>query len=150
MRTFKKSLFRIPMLWYIIWLYSLPIYAYFGKGLGTLTICLCFEGFITLMLAILSIAFGYIVTWDDRFIIRNAIYPFYKVTYPYKEIQEIAFYHAYRGGVYLKIRLNDSKVHSHAIECVDKKELKELAGIFQSHKIPITLQGPIIQEYFSK
>lgn len=85
MKTFKKSLFRIPMLWYILLLYSLPIYFYWGKGLGNQVIFLCFIGFITLILAILSIAFGYLVTLDNRFIIKNAIYPFYKVAYPYKE-----------------------------------------------------------------
>lgn len=149
MRTLKKSLFRVPIFWFMIWLYSLPTYFYWGKGLGNLTIYLCFVGFITLVFAILSIAFGYIVTLDDRIIIKNAIYPFYKATYPYKEIQEIEFCHAYRGGIYLKIHLNHSKVHSHAIECVDKKQLKELAGIFRLNKIPVTLQGPIIKEYFS-
>lgn len=149
MKVFKKSILRIPIFWYIMFLYSLPIYLWLVKGLGNITICICFIGFFTFIFAVLCVVFGYIVTQHDRFIIRNAVNPFWKVIYNYRDVKRIDFCHAYRGGVYLTIHLNNLQVRKHAIECVNKNDLYELADIFKSNKIQVEIIGPIIQEYFS-
>lgn len=149
MKAFKKSILRIPIFGYIMFLYSLPIYLWLVQGLGNITICICFIGFFTFIFAVLCVAFGYIVTQHDRFIIRNAVNPFWKVIYNYRDVKRIDFCHAYRGGVYLTIHLNNLQVLKHAIECVNKNDLYELADIFKSNKIQVEIIGPIIQEYFS-